>query len=86
MENINKAITQNIHKKIKLDTQLDVIKLTQITSKYREKIECVETNRLINAKSILGILSMDLSKPITIVFYNTNEQAEILKEINEWVV
>ena len=83
MENICKT---DVSKKVKLNTQLDVIKFTQIASKCKDRVDCLEDNRNIDGKSILGVLSMDLSKPITVVFHDTYEEAEILKELKKWEV
>ena len=83
MENICKT---DVSKKIKLNTQLDVIKFTQVASKCKGRVDCLEDSRNIDGKSILGILSMDLSEPITVVFHDTYEEAEILNEIREWEV
>ena len=83
MENICKT---DVSKKVKLNTQLDVIKFTQVASKCKGRVDCLEDNRNIDGKSILGVLSMDLSRPITVVFHDTCEEAEILKELKEWEV
>ena len=86
MENICKT---DVSKKVKLNTQLDVIKFTQVASKCKGKVDCLKDNendRGIDGKSILGVLSMDLSEPITVVFHDTYEEAEFLKEIKEWEV
>ena len=83
MENICKT---DVSKKVKLNTQLDVIKFTQVASKCKGRVDCLEDNRNIDGKSILGVLSMDLSRPITVLFHDTYEEAEILNEIKEWEV
>ena len=86
MENICKT---DVSKKVKLNTQLDVIKFTQVTSKCKGRVDCLKDNendRGIDGKSILGVLSMDLSQPITVVFHDTYEEAELLKELKEWEV
>ena len=83
MENICKT---DVSKKVKLNTQLDVIKFTQVASKCKGRVDCLEDNRNIDGKSIRGVLSMDLSRPITVVFHDTYEEAEILNEIKEWEV
>ena len=83
MENICKT---DVSKKVKLNTQLDVIKFTQVASKCKGRVDCLEDNRNIDGKSILGVLSMDLSRPITVVFHDTYEEAEILKELKKWEV
>ena len=86
MDNI---IKKDVSKTIKLNTQLDVIRFTQVASKCRGKVDCLKDNendRGIDGKSILGVLSMDLSQPITVVFHDTYEEAEFLNEIREWEV
>ena len=86
MENICKT---DVSKKVKLNTQLDVIKFTQIASKCKGRVDCLKDNendRGIDGKSILGVLSMDMSQPITVVFHDTYEEAEFLNEIREWEV
>lgn len=83
MENICKT---DVTKKIKLNTQLDVIKFTQVASKCKGRVDCLEDNRNIDGKSILGVLSMNLDEPITVVFHDTYEESELLKEIREWEV
>lgn len=86
MDNI---VKKDVSKAIKLNTQLDVIKFTQVASKCKGRVDCFKDNendRGIDGKSILGVLSMDLSKPITVVFHDTYEEAEFLKEIREWEV
>ena len=83
MENICKT---DVSKKVKLNTQLDVIKFTQVASKCKGRVDCLEDNRNIDGKSILGVLSMNLDEPITVVFHDTYEESELLKEIREWEV
>lgn len=83
MENICKT---DVTKRVKLNTQLDVIKFTQIASKCKGRVDCLEDNRNIDGKSILGVLSMNLDEPITVVFHDTYEESKLLKEIREWEV
>ena len=83
MENICKT---DVSKKVKLNTQLDVIKFTQVASKRKGRVDCLEDSTNIDGKSILGVLSMDLSKPITVVFHDNFEEVEFLKELKEWEV
>lgn len=84
MDNI---VKKDVSKTIKLNTQLDVIRFTQVASKCKGRVDCLEdNNRNIDGKSMLGILSMNLSEPITVVFHDTFEEAEFLKELKEWEV
>lgn len=83
MENICKT---DVTKRVKLNTQLDVIKFTQFASKCKGRVDCLEDNRNIDGKSILGVLSMNLDEPITVVFHDTYEESDFLKELREWEV
>lgn len=46
-----------------------------IVSKYEEKITAMKEGYSLNAKSIFGLLSLDLSTPVKLVFTVTDEKA-----------
>lgn len=52
---------------------------------YNASMELVSSRYMVNAKSIMGILSLDLSKPVEMLVHLTDdkdkEQAEELKQI-----
>ena len=52
---------------IKFDTIQDVKQFVNFISKYSEEYYLMSGRYLVNAKSIMGIFSLDLSKPIQIV-------------------
>lgn len=45
----------------------------KITSQYREDLSLVRGRYVVDAKSILGIFSMDLSKPMDLVSDGAND-------------
>ena len=62
------------YKKEILINQIDAAKaLINITSKYTEDIDLVRDRYVIDAKSIMGVFSLDLSKRIIIVIHTYDE-------------
>lgn len=57
-------------------------------TKFEAEFDLVSGRYVIDAKSIMGIFSLDISKPIDLnIHANTNEEsAEILKAIDGYVV
>ena len=56
-------------------------------SKYDVEFDMVSGRYVIDAKSIMGIFSLDLSEPIDLVIHAEGEKAdEILESIKDYVV
>ena len=56
-------------------------------SKFDTDMDLVSGRYVIDAKSIMGIFSMDLSKPIVLKIYEDGDgAAEILKALKEYIV
>ena len=51
---------------IKLDTISDVKNFVNIVSKYDFEVDLVSGRYAVDAKSIMGVFSLDLSKPVTL--------------------
>ena len=47
----------------------DISKFVNLTSKCQEDVVAKTGNFAVNAKSIMGLLSLDLSKPLKVEFY-----------------
>lgn len=62
----------------------DVKQFVDIVSKCTYDIELVNEKYVIDAKSILGIFSLDLSKPIKMVIHS-NECNELLEELSNFI-
>ena len=66
---------------LKLKNPGEIKRFVDITSQYSEDLNLVHNRYVVDAKSILGIFSMDLSKPIDLVADGENENLkDALKE------
>ena len=69
---------------LKLKNPTQIKKFVDITSQFCEDLSLVHDRYVVDAKSILGIFSMDLSKPIDLISDTENEN---LKEaLRDFVV
>lgn len=73
-----------MEKTICLKTISDVKQFVDIVSKCTYDIELINEKYVIDAKSILGIFSLDLSKPIKMVIHS-NECNELLEELSNFI-
>ena len=55
-------------------------------SKFDCDFDLVSGRYVIDAKSIMGIFSLDLSKPITLSVHSDTETAEILEALKPYLV
>ena len=55
-------------------------------SKFNSDVELVSGRYVIDAKSIMGIFSLDLSKPITLSVHSDTETEEILEALKPYLV
>lgn len=69
---------------IKLDTINDVKNFVNTVSKYDFDVDLVSGRYAVDAKSIMGIFSLDLAKPIKVEIYSDNCQ-QFLDEIKGFV-
>ncbi len=71
---------------ISMGTIEKVKHFVDIVSGYGERIDLVDGNYIVNAKSIMSIFSMDLTSPI-LMRVNASEQrfSEIRNELTEYV-
>ena len=69
-----------IVKKIFFKTLDDVKKFVSVVSTKTYDIELLSGKYVVNAKSVMGILSLDLTSPITMIA-NTDNDDSLLKEI-----
>ena len=67
---------------------IDKVKSFVMTvSKFDTDMDLVSGRYTIDAKSIMGIFSMDLSRPIVLKIYDDgDEAAEILKALKDYMV
>jgi len=62
----------------------DVKNFVNIVGKYDFDIDLVSDRYVVDAKSIMGIFSLDLSKPIGVNIHSDNED-KILEELKPYI-
>lgn len=70
---------------IKLDTINSVKNFVNTVSRYDFDVDLVSGRYAIDAKSIMGIFSLDLAKPIKMEVYSDN-CPQFLEEIKDFVI
>lgn len=55
-------------------------------TKFDAEFDLVSGRYVIDAKSIMGIFSLDLSKPIDLNIHNENNVDEIMTKLKEFIV
>jgi len=71
--------------KINLSTIQDVKKFVNIVNKFDTELDLVSGKYTVDGKSIMGIFSLDLLKPIELVVHSDNA-ADLLAEIEPFRV
>lgn len=73
--------------KIRLQSIEDVKSFVSIVSQFKGYFDLVSGRYVVDAKSVMGIFSMDLSKDLEMRILETNEQEqEILTAIKPFIV
>ena len=70
---------------IRLSLVENVNKFVNIVTRYPFEMDLRAGRHVVDAKSILGIFSLDLTRPITLEVYS-DECDELLKEIEPFLV
>ena len=71
---------------IKLSSIEDVRKFVDIVSKYDIDIDLSSGRYIVDAKSIMGIFSLDLSKPIDLNIHAENDVDSILSTLSPYII
>lgn len=69
---------------INLKLAENVKNFVQIVSKYDYDIDLRSGRYVVDAKSILGIFSLDLSRPVVLEIY-TDDAANLLADLNDFI-
>ena len=72
--------------KISLNSIDKVKAFVNEVTKYDAEFDLVSGRYVIDAKSIMGIFSLDLSKPIELNIHSENNIDEILAKLDEFIV
>ena len=83
---MNEMIKHDISYKVRLVTSTDPQQFVWVTSESKGEVECIGDTHTVDGKSILGILTLNLPEPITVVFHDVYVNEEFLKKIERWVV
>lgn len=70
--------------KLHLNTIEKAKQFVNIASKYEENMDIVRDTYIVDAKSIMGLFSMDLSKPVMLYIYS--DKKEIADAFTEFVI
>jgi len=71
--------------KVLLGSMEEIQEFNCIVSQYEYEIDMVSGRYVIDAKSLMGILSLDLSKPVTIQMQGTPDR-EFLEKMKKFIV
>ena len=72
--------------KVALSSINDVKNFVNIVSKYDFDIDLISDRYVVDAKSIMGIFSLDLSKPIDLNIHAEDDAAEVMEVIKNYLV
>ena len=75
----------NYETKIQLNAINDVKEFVNTVMRFNYDLDLVSGRYAIDAKSIMGIFSLDLSKPIELVAH-TEDPDELVKAISKFIV
>ncbi len=70
--------------KIKLTTQKDVMEFVNAISKIPGNFDLRHGNYVVDAKSVMGILSLNLQDPVTLVCHDYDETIDV--KLERWLV
>ena len=72
--------------RISLNTIVKVKAFLNVHSKFDVDFDLVSGRYVIDAKSIMGIFSLDLSKPIDLNIHADNEAEQIVEALKSYIV
>ena len=84
--NLNKEVTLMKTVRISLNSIDKVKAFVNEVTKFDAEFDLVSGRYVIDAKSIMGIFSLDLSKPIDLNIHNENNVDDILSKLDPFIV
>ena len=72
--------------KIKLDSIDKVKAFVNTVTKYDCDFDLISGRYVIDAKSIMGIFSLDLSKPIDLNIHGSSDDSDVLEALKPYIV
>ena len=71
---------------IKLTSIQDIRNFVDTVTKYGMDIDLSSGRYIVDAKSIMGIFSLDLMKPIKMTGHSDDCNCELMKEIDKYII
>ena len=71
---------------IKLTTVDDVYTLVKSLLAFDGDVDLVSGRYIVDGRSLLGIFSLDLTKPVELVFHNEDKADELREQLRNFVV
>ena len=71
-----------ITQSIRIDSLDKVQRFVQIMNGFNGRFDVVSGCSVVNAKSVMGIFSLDISRPISLYIYNEEKVAPVLNAIS----
>ena len=71
---------------VKLDTIDKVKAFVNVLTKYDCDFDLISGRYVIDAKSLMGIFSLDLSKPIDLNIHATEQMDEVIETLKPFIV
>ena len=75
-----------VKRKVRIENMKDVDTFNKLCSKFDCDMDLISGKYYVNAKSIMGIFSLDLSKPINLNIHGDEDNAEIMEVIKKYEV
>ena len=73
-------------RKIKLNSIEDVKEFTSLANSRTYELDLISGRYAVDAKSIMGIFSLDLTKTLTLVLHGSDEECqEVLEEAEKFI-
>ena len=72
--------------KVRFDTVVQAKEFVGICNEMDFKVELASDPYIIDAKSIMGLFSLDLSKPVELMAHCKDDGADFLQKIGKFVV
>ena len=70
--------------KIKLSTTDDIKEFLNETVKIKSDVDLIKGSRIVDAKSTIGVMTLDLSDPVEIAIHSDNN--DLLEPFKKWQV
>lgn len=71
---------------ISLDTIIKVKDFVNMINRFDSEVDLTSGRYIIDAKSIMGIFSLDLTRPLTLTIYNDEELDELEKALQPFLM